>query len=89
MKSGGRKRNCSRGRRKQSKPMIIIYKESFPVEKWTIGHDSKGSENQNKFGNAVPLEHLYVYPNGSLVSCLRYLITLRKRSPIGFKLRLN
>lgn len=47
-------RRWTRGREmlpgeKGSGPKITISMESFPIEKRTIKHDSKGSENQNKY----------------------------------------
>lgn len=46
-------RRWARGREmlpgeKGSGPKIRVSMESFPIEKWTIKHDIKGSENQNK-----------------------------------------
>lgn len=37
------------GKRKGSGSEITISKSSFPVEKWAIGRDTKGSESRNKY----------------------------------------
>lgn len=46
---GGGEERCFEGSRKGSGPKITTPKASLPVGKWTIGPDTKGSENPNKY----------------------------------------
>lgn len=41
------------GEGRESRPKIIVSKESFPVEKWTGRHETKGSETKINIINSA------------------------------------